>query len=411
MINFIYFIVLNFLIAQSSSLALYGLGEMVNSSDAGGISLGESKFFSNNDFIPTNSSTHHKSNQACLAASMNFTNLSSSYINKLQSNNFNNISFGFPISENQYFMLGMKPIFRSVMKISENEFTFLGSDISNIDTDGDGISNPVKFKSSYDFEGGISEISASLSSKISKNLSIGLKVGKLFGTITRKDTINFYTINFDINGQELSSNWFGGEPRQNKFNCSAYTYNIDGRYTFNSKNILAFNYGGSNDLSIKTDFDNFNPIYYSLSGFREAGFGFKSFIYDDFGYIFELNKNDSFGKDIDINLINKPFLDFSSTSFGIFYKDSYIANNSINSLNYSLGFYNKIYSYKQNNLYINDIGFSFGVGIDYLNDNTLNISFQSGFRLSEFNEFEDEQYFKLTFSIISNNNWFIKENE
>ena len=29
----------------------------------------------------------------------------------------------------------------------------------------------------------------------------------------------------------------------------------------------------------------------------------------------------------------------------------------------------------------------------------------------EFNEFEDEQYFKLTFSIVSNNNWFIKENE
>ena len=54
--------------------------------------------------------------------------------------------------------------------------------------------------------------------------------------------------------------------------------------------------------------------------------------------------------------------------------------------------------------------FLFGVGIDYLNNNTLNISFQSGFRLSEFNEFEDERYFKLTFSIISNN-WFIKENE
>ena len=109
MINFIYFIVLNFLIAQSSSLALYGLGEMVNSSDAGGISLGESRFFQIMIYS-SNSSTHHKSNQACLAASMNFTNLSSSYINKLQSNNFNNISFGFPISENQYFMLGMKPI-------------------------------------------------------------------------------------------------------------------------------------------------------------------------------------------------------------------------------------------------------------------------------------------------------------
>ena len=40
------------------------------------------------------------------------------------------------------------------MKISENEFTFLGSDISNIDTDGDGISDPVKFKSSYDLKEG-----------------------------------------------------------------------------------------------------------------------------------------------------------------------------------------------------------------------------------------------------------------
>ena len=121
MINFIYLIILNFLIAQSSSLALYGLGEMVSSSDAGAIALGESRFFSNNDFILSNSSTHYKSNQACLAASMNFTNLSSSYINKLQSNNFNNISFGFPISDNQYFMLGMKPIFRSVMKRNRHE--------------------------------------------------------------------------------------------------------------------------------------------------------------------------------------------------------------------------------------------------------------------------------------------------
>ena len=59
----IYILFLNFIFSQTSSLSLYGLGEVINYSDVGGISLGESKLFSNNQIVLSSPSTYHNNKQ------------------------------------------------------------------------------------------------------------------------------------------------------------------------------------------------------------------------------------------------------------------------------------------------------------------------------------------------------------
>jgi len=409
--HLIFILFFNILFSQTSSLSLYGFGEAITSFDTGGTSLGESRLFSNNNIVLSSPSTYHNNQQASLAMTMSFNGLSTKYINKLSSNNFNYVSFGFPITDNQYFMLGIKPVLRSIIHMNESEYTFLGSDVSHIDTDGDGVSDPVKYKSSYDFSGGMSEFSASISSKITDKISLGFKVGKLFGTFIRKDTLNFYTVDFDIDGEEIGSTWFGGEPRQNKFNYSSYTYSVDGRLKFSSNNILAFYYGESNQLEVDTNYDNFDSVEYLINGYNEYGLGLKSYIYDSFGYIIEFQNYNAFDCSDIVDIFNKPSLDMQSTHYGIFYKNNEIKGTNINSINYNLGFYNRTYSSSDYSPSLNDIGFTLGIGLDYLSKDSFNISMQFGKRFSEFDEFSNEKYYKLTFSIISNNDWFVKERE
>ena len=400
---------IHFMLAQSSSLSLYGLGESISSFDASGTSLGGSRLFSGNNIVLSSPSTYHLNKQASLSMTMSFNHLNTNYISGLKSNNFNYVSFGFPITNNQYFMIGIKPVLRSMIHIDESEFSYLGLDESYIDTNGDGVSDPVKYRSSYDFKGGMSEFFSSFSSKVTDDFSLGLKVGKLFGTFIRKDTLNFYTVDFDINGNETNSIWFGGEPRQNKLNYSSNTYYIDGRYYLPSNNTLAFYYGESDKLEIETSYDNFEPIVYSVNGYNEYGLGLKYHIYESFGYIVELQNYNAFDCLDIIDIFNKPSLSMKSSNYGIFYKDIDIKTRNINSINYSLGFYDKVYEPDDGGVSFSDIGITFGLGVDYLDNDLFNIAMQYGKRFSEFEEFSNEKYYKITFSIISNNDWFVKE--
>ena len=84
-------------------------------------------------------------------------------------------------------------------------------------------------------------------------------------------------------------------------------------------------------------------------------------------------------------------------------------NPNINSINFNLGFYDKLFKIDDESI-SNDLAFTFGMGVEYLNDNSFTISLESGKRYSsEYDELKDEKYYKLTFSFISNTMWFIKE--
>ena len=112
-----YFIILslNVVLSQSSSLSLYGIGERMYSFDAHSISIGDSRLFTSNrnSFTLSSRSTYYKNNQANLSMSVGFNKVTSNNIDEILSNNFHYIAFGFPITDNQYFMMSMNPKFRS----------------------------------------------------------------------------------------------------------------------------------------------------------------------------------------------------------------------------------------------------------------------------------------------------------
>ena len=95
----------NVLFNQSSSLSLYGLGERIYSYDASSASLGDIRLFSSNNinFTLSSPSTYCNNNQTNLSMTTAFNTLKSKSIDKLSSNNFTHLSFGFPITNKQYF--------------------------------------------------------------------------------------------------------------------------------------------------------------------------------------------------------------------------------------------------------------------------------------------------------------------
>ena len=406
-------ILLNIIISQSSSISLYGFGERIFSYDANSSSLGNIRLFSSmsNSFTLSAPSTYYKNSQTNLSMSMSFNTLKSNYIDKLSSNNFNHLSFGFPITVNQYFMLGINPIMRSVLYIRESNFTYIGADSSNIDTDGDGENDPIAFNSSYDLSGGISEISSSISTRISDKISLGLKVGKLFGTSERMDTLNFYKVEFDQNGIFSNPDIFSYEPRKNKYNYSSFSYSLDMRFEVFEKSLLAFNYGWSDPLQVNIDFDNYETKSYVVSGYNDYQLGIQTNIYNNFGYIIEFQKFDSFGSLNATNIFNKPPLNTISVNMGLFYKNNQISSSKINSINYNVGLYDKLFKLNNqvNNAIIRDFGITFGIGVEYLNSNSMTFSLQFGSREAEFNVFKNTKYYKFIISLLSNNNWFVKE--
>ena len=388
--------------------------------DANSIGIGNSRLFTSNSngFTLSSPSTYYRNTQANLSMSMSFNKVTSKKIDELLSNNFHHLSFGFPITDNQYFMLSMNPKFRNNIILREN-FNFIGADSSNFDFDNDGEDDPLKYRNIYNFSGGVSEISSSISNKINDEISLGFKIGKLFGTSTMEDSLYMYAVDVDIDGNLINPSISpSNQVRFNRYNYSSLTYALDVRFDIFKKNILAFYFEGSSDLSI--DLQSFHKLYgvltleyeklYKVKGYRDYGIGFQSNIYNNFGYTLELQKYDAFNSLENINMLNNSDLDMISYNAGIFIVYNDISNASINSINLNLGFYDKLFEIDNKSIG-NDLAFTFSMGVEYLNDNSFTMSLESGKRHSKFDEFKDEKYYKLTLSFISNNMWFIKEED
>ena len=92
--------------------------ERINSYDSNALSLGGLRLFSSNksDFILSSPSSYFNNYNTSLSMTVSFNNITAKsnngIENKLKSNNYNHFSFGFPITENQYFLLSLNPVFR-----------------------------------------------------------------------------------------------------------------------------------------------------------------------------------------------------------------------------------------------------------------------------------------------------------
>tara|TARA_Y100001970_G_scaffold245322_1_gene312259 strand:+ start:20025 stop:21311 length:1287 start_codon:yes stop_codon:yes gene_type:complete len=417
----------NSLLAQSSSLSLYGIGERIYSYDANSVSIGNSRLFTSNsnDFSISSQSTYYNNSQANLSMSMSFSKMQSDSIDELLSNNFHHLSFGFPLTDNQYFMLSMNPRFRSNIVLN-GDFEFIGANQSNIDYDEDGEYDPLQYRNDYEMSGGISEISSSISSKLNDNISLGFKIGQLFGTNSMEHVSYFHVIDFDAEGNLINqdANYPPVVYRTfNKYNYSSLTYKIDMRFNLRNDNVLAFYFGQSDHLDVSLDsftksveqngsivLDYDYTKDYIFKGYMDYGIGFKSHIYENFGYILELQKYDAFHSLESINILNNSDLDMDSYHAGLFFRYDDISASGINAVNLNLGLYGRSFKAADESVG-NDLAITFGIGLDYLNNNSFMLSFESGKRNSEYDEFKDEKYHKLIFSFVSNTMWFIKEGD
>ena len=228
--------------------------------------------------------------------------------------------------------------------------------------------------------------------------------------------MRFYKVEYDQYGDEIEDlNIISYEPRKSQYNFSAMSYLLDMRFSIlNSSSIVAFYYGQSSKLKVDKNYDNYETITNQIDGYKDYGLGFKYKIYNNLGYIIEFQKFDSFKLSNDSELFIRPSLDMQSTNIGLFFINDKISNSKVNCMKFNFGLYDKVY-HLQNNINnvptMTDLGLTFGFGIEYLNKNSYDIAFVFGKRYSEFNEFSNERYFKLTLSLISNNDWFIKERE
>ena len=411
-ICYLFILCFSIIFPQSSSLSLYGFGERIYSLDASSVGIGNSRLFTSNsnNFTLSSPSTYHYNNQANLSISMSVNKASSDKISKLLSNNFNHLSFGFPITDNQYFMLSMNPRFRSNINLRE-DFRFIGANDSNYDHDGDAEDDALRHHNIYEFSGGISEISTSVSSRITDNISLGFRIGKLFGTSKMQDTLFIYPAEIDMNDGEwelIEDDWLTYQMSENKYNYSSFTYSLDMRFKIFEKDILAFYFGQSDYLRVKRNHEDNDLIRYKTKGYKDYGIGFKCNIYDNFGYIVEFQKYDSFGSIDAVNIFHNAPLDMTSYNVGMFIKYNNISHPNINSINLNLGFYDKLFKMGNESI-SSDLALTLGLGIEYLNNNSFTLSLEAGNRNSEFSEFKNERYYKFIFSFISNSMWFIKE--
>lgn len=405
---------ISFLVAQNSLLSLHGFGEYLSTYDASSLSLGESRLFSTNfnGLALTSSSSFSKFNSSHLAMTVAFNEHDIKKIDKVNSNIIQFLSYTFPISKKSVFSLGMNPLFRSEVSIQEPSYQIFGADQSPVDTDNDGINDPVAYNTNYEFSGGISEFHGSFSSIIGNNFNLGLRFSKIFGSSKRSSDLKFYEINYNQNGQIQDYELYSVQNSINNYEYSSYNYTLDFRFSIPSikiNNEFALIYAESQKMKVEIDFNESSEkqSFHSLNGMLNRGFGFKFDLLNDLGLIFEVNDIRSYKSDPLLNIFNNDFPDIFSTHLGIFSRINNPNNANSDGFDLRTGICLKKYylDYKD----IIDLGVTFGFGLNYLNNNSLNIGFKFGERKSDFYNLHDEKYFKLYITLISAEEWFIKK--
>ena len=410
-INNLYIILfVSLFLPQSSSLGIYGFGEMVESYDASSVALGDSKFFSGNStsFSVSSPSSYWKSSLVKLFATLQFSG-SDFANNNIQENHFQVFSFIFPVGNNRACAFGMNPLPRSNMELVEEDLNFIGADSSP-------EGNPVAFRTTYDFSGGISEFFIAYSMKINSRVSFGMRLSKLFGNSNNRYVLSLNDVSFDEEGNILFN-----EPPSNgpyvsygnyKNRYSGYSYNFEGRYEYNQIE-LVLSYLETSSLNIK-----FTPEYDLVgytdytenninSSIKQYGLGVKYLLKDDFGIVCELHNSTSFKSFDFLNILKQNSPDIFSVHLGLFNRYQLKDKGILNEFNLRMGFYSKLFSV--GNVELSDLGFTFGFGFEFLDGrSSIDVSFLSGKREIEY-AFNDEKYYKLILSISNNEKWFQKK--
>ena len=402
------FILFAFLFSQTSTLSLTGFGEYINTHDASSVGIGDSKYFNGySDRINFSScSSYWKSSFSNLIMSIDVHNYSLESDN-LVSNNFKMLSFSFPLGNNKAVSLGMNPLLRSNITVSELDYVFIPAQNSP-------TGNPLAYNTDYSFKGGVSEFFILYSSKLTEKVSFGFKWSKLFGSSEYKYLLNLYNVSFD-SSENISYHFNNIESFINNQTYSSDKYNIEFRCDFKKYEfILAYSQANPLNISFTPYFDTLGNLntenYYINDNLYERDFGFKYNLNENFGIIYENHFYNSFNSYDFLNILNNNVNNIKSNHLGIYSTDYKKPNSKINKSILRLGVYQKVYDL--NNYKIQDSGLTLGLGINYFNTkNFVDISFKFGNKNFTNNIYNDENYYQIILSIVSGEKWFVNERE
>ena len=402
------FILFSFLFSQTSTLSLTGFGEYINTHDASSVGIGDSKYFNGySDRINFSScSSYWKSSFSNLIMSIDVHNYSLESDN-LVSNNFKMLSFSFPVGNNKAVSLGMNPLLRSNITVSELDYVFIPAQNSP-------TGNPLAYNTDYSFKGGVSEFFVLYSSKLTEKVSFGFKWSKLFGSSEYKYLLNLYNVSFD-SSENISYDFNNIESFINNQTYSSDKYNIEFRCDFKKYEFI-LGYSQSNPLNINFTpyFDTLGNLntenYYINDNLYERDFGLKYKLNENFGFIYENHFYNSFNSYEFLNILNNSVNNIKSNHLGIYSIDYKKPNSKINRSILRLGVYQKVYDL--NSYEIQDSGLTLGLGINYFNTkNFIDISFKFGNKNFTNNIYNDENYYQIILSIVSGEKWFVNERE
>ena len=402
------FILFSFLFSQTSTLSLTGFGEYINTHDASSVGIGDSKYFNGySDRINFSScSSYWKSSFSNLIMSIDVHNYSLESDN-LVSNNFKMLSFSFPVGNNKAVSLGMNPLLRTNISVSELDYVFIPAQNSP-------TGNPLAYNTDYSFKGGVSEFFILYSSKLTEKVSFGFKWSKLFGSSEYKYLLNLYNVSFD-SSENISYDFNNIESFINNQTYSSDKYNIEFRCDFKKYEFI-LGYSQSNPLNINFTpyFDTLGNLntekYYINDNLYERDFGLKYKLNENFGFIYENHFYNSFNSYDFLNILNNSVNNIKSNHLGIYSIDYKKPNSKINRSILRLGVYQKVYDL--NSYEIQDSGLTLGLGINYFNTkNFIDISFKFGNKNFTNNIYNDENYYQIILSIVSGEKWFVNERE
>lgn len=398
------------ILPQSSSLGIYGFGEMVESYNASSVALGDSKFFSGSStsFSISSPSSYWKSSLVKLFATLQFSK-SDFANNDIQENHFQVFSFMFPVGNNRACAFGMNPLYRSNMELVEEDLNFIGADSSP-------EGNPLAFRTTYDFSGGISEFFIAYSMKINSKLSFGVRLSKLFGNSNNRYVLSLNDVSFDDEGNIE----FNAPPSDGPYvsfgnyknRYSGYSYNFEGRYEYKQiELVLSFLETSSLNIKFTPEYDLVGYADYTEnninSSIKQYGVGMQYLLNDDLGIICEVHNTKSFKSFDFLNILKQNSPDIFSFHLGLFNRYHLKDKSILNEFNLRMGFYSKLFSV--DDVELSDLGLTFGFGFEFLDGrSSIDLSFLSGKREIDYT-FNDEKYYKFVLSISSNEKWFQKE--
>ena len=389
----------SFIFSYESYLSFYGSGEKSSNLSPSNISLGWSNLFTSNGYLNIGSlSTFYSSDLVRLSMSTDF-NFNFINTNQYYSQKINYFSVLLPIqNKKSSFGFSLSPFYRINSKIIESEFNYIT----------DGI-DPLAYKSEYSFTGGPSIFSILFSSKLNDNMSFGLKLNYIFGSLYSYTEHTIYDIDYNIDGDYFYT--------QNSIDAYTIIKNYDGyglefEGSFkNLKNRLAASFNVANHIKVNQYFyDDIIPetlelgvdydekTNYSISSPLEMNIGFSRLIKNKHSFIMEYYFYKPYKTDFDLNILDNSDLSKYRLSLG-YYRNILDDKVSISSGLYYIKSYSDI-------IESNKQGITFGLGINTIEYISIDFCLEIGKNTVEISELLNENYINLYMGLSTSDKWF-----